>query len=185
MFRALSRFILKRIGWRITGHYPHEVKKKILVAAPHTSNWDFPLGIMIRSVLNDDIKFVGKASLFKGPLGSLFHRLGGISVDRSKSNNFVSQVVAEMDKRDSLNILLAGEGTRKKVERFKTGFYHIARNAKVPILPTILDYEKKEFRFGPLFTPTSDTEADIKLIESLFKGIKGHNPEYGFYFPTE
>lgn len=183
MFRLFSKVILKLIGWRITGHYPYDVKKKILVAAPHTSNWDFPLGIMIRSALNDDIKFVGKASLFTGPLGWVFHALGGIPVDRSKSNNFVSGVVEQMNSRESLAILLAGEGQRKKVEKFKTGFYYIARNAKVPILPTILDFDKKEFRFAPLFMPTEDAAADIDYIESLFRGIRGHNSKNSFHYP--
>lgn len=166
----------------MVGHYPNEVKKKILVAAPHTSNWDFPLGVMIRSVIKDDVKYVGKASLFKPPIGWIIGPLGGVPVDRSKSNNFVDAVVKEFDSKEEFSVLFAAEGSRKKVEKFKTGFYHIARLAKVPMLPTILDYDKKEFRFLDLIWATDDTEGDISKIEDLFKGIKGCNPAQGFHY---
>jgi len=165
MFYFISKFVLRLIGWKVVGHYPNEVKKKILVAAPHTSNWDFPLGVMIRSVIKDDVKYVGKASLFKPPIGWIIGPLGGVPVDRSKSNNFVDAVVKEFDSKEEFSVLFAAEGSRKKVEKFKTGFYHIARLAKVPMLPTILDYDKKEFRFLDLIWATDDTEGDISKIE--------------------
>jgi len=182
MYYWLSYIILKLIGWKVAGPFPRDVKKKILVAAPHTSNWDFPLGILIRGVLKDKIKYVGKDSLFKPPMGWLLKRMGGISVDRSKSNNFVEAVVKAFDKREELSILFAAEGKRKKVEKFKTGFYYIAKNAKVPILPTILDYDKKEFRFTELIWPSDNDKADIAMIENIFKGIRGYHAKYSFHY---
>jgi len=173
MFYLFSKLVLKLIGWKVVGNYPNHIKKKILVAAPHTSNWDFPLGIMVRSVIKDKVKYVGKASLFKPPLGWILGPLGGIPVDRSKSNNFVEAVVDEFNKREELSVLFAAEGSRKKVERFKTGFYHVARLAEIPMLPTVLDYKNKEFKFLDLVWATGDTKADLEKIENLFRGVQG------------
>ncbi len=171
------------MGWKVTGPYPRDIKKKILVAAPHTSNWDFPLGVMVRSIIRDDVKYIGKASLFKPPLGWILKPMGGIPVDRSRSNNFVEAVVQKFDSTDKLSVLFAAEGSRKKVERFRTGFYHIARMAKIPIVPAILDYEKKEFRFDELIWPTDNVEADLERIEQLFKGVRGYYPGKSFHYP--
>jgi len=182
MFYLFSRLVLKLIGWKVTGHYPADVLKKILVAAPHTSNWDFPLGLMIRSVLRDDVKYIGKASLFKPPLGWILKPLGGIPVDRSKSNNFVDAVVDKFNSKEKISVLFAAEGSRKRVEKFKTGFYHISRLAKVPMLPVILDYDKKEFRFLDLVWATDNAEADIAKIEALFKGIRGYHSKKSFHY---
>ena len=182
MYYWVSYIILKIIGWKVTGSFPSDVKKKILVAAPHTSNWDFPLGLLIRGVLRDKIKYVGKDSLFKPPVGWLLKMMGGVSVDRSKSNNFVEAVVKAFNDREEFSILFAAEGKRKKVEKFKTGFYYIARDANVPILPTILDYDKKEFRFTELIWPSDDAKADILKIENIFKGIRGCHAKYSFHY---
>lgn len=180
MKKIIYQFILKLFGWKVTGDYPAHIKQKILVAAPHTSNWDFPLGLLVRGVIEDDVKYVGKASLFKGPLGYIMRFLGGVPVNRSRSNNFVDAVVDMFTERKSFSILFAAEGTRKKVDKLKTGFYHIAKQANVPIIPSILDYEKKEFRFLPLINTTSDTEEDLIKIEKIFRGIKGYYPEKSF-----
>ena len=171
---------MKIIGWKVVGDHHPEVPKRILIAGPHTSNWDFPLGLMTRSIIQDDIKYVGKASLFKPPLGWIMKKLGGVGVDRTKSNNFVDAVVQEFSKHDRLAILFAPEGSRKKVEKFKTGFYHIARQAKIPILPAVLDYRDKEFKFLPLFWATGDEKKDLQYIENLYKGVAGYHPEKGF-----
>lgn len=175
--------ILDLIGWKLTliGDYPYEYKRKVMVAGPHTSNWDFPLGILIRTQLREPVMYVGKAALFKPPFGWLFYKLGGIPVDRSKSTNFVQQVTEFISKKERATVLLAGEGKRKRVDKFKTGFYYIAQTAQIPILPVILDYDTKEFRIGPLVHPTDDDEADIQYIESLFKGVRGKIKEYSFY----
>jgi 1-acyl-sn-glycerol-3-phosphate acyltransferase len=172
---------MKLIGWKIVGdHYP-EVSKRILIAGPHTSNWDFPLGIMVRSIIRDDIKYVGKSSLFKPPLGWIMRKLGGIGVDRTKSNNFVEAVVNEFNNHKKLAILFAPEGSRKKVDKFKTGFYHIARLAEVPILPAVLDFKTKEFKFLPLYNVTEDVEKEMAFLENIYRGVEGYNPKNGFY----
>ncbi len=180
MFYYFSKFVLWLLGWKVTGDFPTQVKKMILVAAPHTSNWDFPLGLMVRSVIKADVKYIGKASLFRAPLGWFLKPLGGIPVDRSKSNNFVDAVVKEFNNKKEICVLFAAEGSRKKVKKFKTGFYHIARQAKVPMLPTILDYKKKEFRFHELVWATENHEQDLSQIENIFKGIVGYHPSKSF-----
>lgn len=176
----IAKYILRTKGWKVVGNYPTQLNKLVLVAAPHTSNWDFPLGVLVRSALQQDIKFVGKDTLFKPPLGWLLGALGGVGVDRSKSSNFVDAVVDEFSRREKFAILFAAEGSRSKVEQFKTGFYYIASKAGVPILPTVLNYQKKEFAFLDPFYPTSDAQADIEIIEGLFAGIRGRRPELGF-----
>ena len=180
MKKYICKSLLKFVGWKVTGVYPYEVRRKILAVGPHTSNWDFPLGILVRGSLNDKIKYVGKSALFKPPLGWIMRWLGGVPVDRSKSNNFVDGVVKLFDEHKELSILFAPEGTRKKVKKLKTGFYHIAKLSNVPILPVVLDYKKKEFRFMPLFFPTKNTESDILEIENTFRGVQGYYPEKSF-----
>lgn len=181
MFRLLSKLVMKIIGWKIVGDHHPEVSKRILIAGPHTSNWDFPLGLMVRSIIRDDIKYVGKSSLFKPPLGWIMKKLGGIGVDRSKSNNFVEAVVKEFDAHKRLAILFAPEGSRKKVDKFKTGFYHIARLSGVPILPAVLDFKTKEFRFLPIYTVTGNVEKEMEFLEKIYRGVEGYNPKNGFY----
>jgi len=180
MIRWLSKLIFKLIGWKISGNYDNTISKKILIVAPHTSNWDFPLGLLARSIINDKVQFVGKASLFKPPFGWITKALGGIPVDRTKSTNFVRAVVEEYGKRNKMTIVLAPEGTRKKVKKLKTGFYFIARTAKVPIIIVIFNYSKKEIYFSDPFYPTGDSDADMKYIEDQFRGIKGRIAEFSF-----
>ncbi len=180
MLSALSSFIMRLIGWKVTGRYPHEIKKLVVIAIPHTSNWDFPLGPLSRSVMKAKIKFVGKASLFRAPFGFIFRWFGGIPVDRSKSNNFVDAMVEMYEKYDELAVTLAPEGTRQKVEKLKTGFYYIALKAKIPILLIKFDYGKKEIDFGEVFWPTGDIERDMDYLREYYRGVKGKNPEQGW-----
>ncbi len=181
MTRLLSKSILKLLDWKIVGNHRPDINKKIMIAGPHTSNWDFPLGIMVRSIIKADIKYVGKSSLFKPPLGWIMTKLGGIGVDRSRSTNFVEAVVDQYNKHTFLTILFAPEGSRSRVEKFKTGFYHVARLANIPILPVVLDYKKKEFKFLPLFDITGDEAKDISFLEQYYDGVPGYNPDNGFY----
>lgn len=180
MLSLISRLILKIFGWKIKGRYPDEVKKFILAVVPHTSNWDFPLGILVRMAMKKDIKFLGKSSLFKPPLGWLFRALGGYPVDRSKSSKLVDAVVDIFNEKEEFVVTIAPEGTREKVERLKTGFYYIALGANVPILLTTFDYEKKEVRFLELFYPTGDKEKDFEHIHEVFRGYRGRHPEKSF-----
>ena len=180
MWSSLSRLILKVLGYSIKGDYPRDLKKLVVIAAPHTSYWDFPFGLLIRSSMKIDVKYVGKASLFKPPLGWFMKRWGGVPVDRSKSNNFVESVIDIFEEKEELTILFAAEGTRKKVEKFKTGFYYIAKGAKVPILPIVFDFGKKEFSWLDLIYPSEDSEKDLEKIQNLFKGVQGWTPENSF-----
>ncbi len=138
------------------------------------------MGFAFRSFLKlDHIKFIGKKELFEPPFGFIFHKLGGVPVDRASSNNFVDQVVKMFEDNESFAIALSPEGTRKKVDRLRTGFYHIAKKANVPMVLLALDFEHKEFRFSdPIYT-TADETADIKRILHFFTGVKGKIPELG------
>jgi len=181
VIKLLGRFFLKIIGWKVAGDFPYHIKKKIILAAPHTSNWDFPIGILIRTQLAVPIKFIGKASLFKPPFGWIFRWLGGIPVDRTKSTNFVDATVTQINSFDELTILISGEGSRRKVDRFKTGFYYMAHLAQIPIIPMLLDADNKEFRFLDPYYPTGNADVEIKELENMFKGIKGIKEENSFY----
>ncbi len=178
----ISRFILRLFGWKIEGRYPFEIPKLVLIAAPHTSNWDFPLGLLVRSALGIPGNFVGKDSLFKPPLGRLMHWLGGIPVDRSQRKNFVDQIVQRFREREQICLVIAPEGTRKKVKEFKTGFYYIAKGAGVPILMCQFDWEHKIVGFSAPFYPTDNQEADFQHIYAYFRGVKGKIPAYGMDF---
>ena len=180
MWSRLSGFILKVLGYSIKGNYPRELKKLVVIAAPHTSYWDFPFGLLIRSSMKINVKYVGKASLFKPPLGWFMKKWGGVPVDRSKSNNFVDSVINVFEEKEEMTILFAPEGTRKKVEKFKTGFYYIAKGAGVPIQPIVFDFGKKEFRWLDLIYPTEDSKQDLEKIQNIFKGVQGWRPENSF-----
>lgn len=180
MLSALCRFILRLFGWKVIGRYPHEIKKLVVIVIPHTSNWDFPLGPLSRRVMNAKIKFVGKASLFKFPLGPIMRWFGGIPVDRSKNNNFVDAVVDLYRQHERLAIMLAPEGTRRKVEKLKTGFYYIAQKAGIPILLVKFDYGPKIIDYGEVFWPTGDIDADMAYLKSYYAGVKGKYPDQGW-----
>ena len=176
MFTWLCKLYFNWTDWKIvTNNIPPHLRQFVLIAAPHTSNWDFPLGIAARDLFGLKTYFVGKASLFKPPLGWLMRSLGGYPVDRSKSHNFVDAVVKLFKEKEDFAITLAPEGTRKKVEKWKSGFYHIAHGAGVPIVMIGFDYPSKEIRFLGLYHPTGDYEKEISEIRKHFEGIKGKN----------
>lgn len=170
--RALGRAILSLMGWDVTGDIPN-VPKLVIIAAPHTSNWDFVVGVAAKLALRLDVMWLGKDTLFRGPLGALMRRLGGRPVDRSASHDVVKDVVQEFERRDRLVLALAPEGTRKRVERWRTGFYHIAHAARVPIVPVALNFGEREIQIGPPFTTTGDVDADIRALQQRFAGVRG------------
>ena len=180
MFSRISKALLRLWGFKIEGRYPHEVKKMVIIVFPHTSNWDFPVGLLVRSALKADIKYVGKSSLFRFPFGGLFRWLGGYPVDRSKNNNFVDAVIDILNKEDCFAITLTPEGTRKKVTQLKTGFYYIADGAQVPIVMVKFDWAKKIVGFSEPFYTTGDYDADMIKVLSYYKGVKGYHPELGY-----
>lgn len=168
---AIGRGLLLLMGWRLEGGLP-DLPKFVITAAPHSSGWDFIIGIAAVFALRLDVRFIGKAELFRGPLGWVMRWLGGLPVDRHRPEGLVAQLVEEFGKRDSLLLAVAPEGTRKPVERWKTGFYRVALGAGVPIVPAYFDNGRKRVGFGPLFVPTGAMEADIEALRAYYGGMK-------------
>lgn len=172
VMHAISMFWLKLTGWELVGPLP-ETKKYVLIAAPHTSNWDFPILLLAAFGLKARACWIGKNSLFRRPYGFIFRWLGGIPVDRSAAQNMVSQTTALFHDRDELLLAIAPEGTRRKVTTWKSGFYYIALGAGVPIAFGFIDYGRKRTGIGPMMTPTGDIEADMKIIRDFYGDIRG------------
>lgn len=165
------------MGWKLVGNFPSHLKKYVVIAAPHTSWQDFPIAILARNSSGEKINFIGKNSLFKGPFGWIFKSLGGAPVDRSKNNNLVDAIVDIFDSREQFRLGLSPEGTRKKVEKWKTGFYYIAKGAKVPIVLATLDFGQKQVKVSEPYYPTDDKEKDFAYFHSFYEGVKGKKPE--------
>lgn len=174
----IAKFIYYKIlGWKSVGTFP-DVDKCVVAVVPHTSWIDFFLGILIRKVWNEEINYVGKKSLFARPFGWFFRWTGGAPVDRSKKNNVVSATAEVFKRRNKFRLTLAPEGTRKKVEKWKTGFYYIAIEAKVPIVLVAFDFGKKQVKVSQPYIPTGDKKEDFKSYELFFKGVKGKVERY-------
>ena len=174
-FHFVSWLGLKLAGWKIEGGAP-EHRKYVLIAAPHTSNWDFPFTLAVAFRLNVKLFWMGKASLFKGPMGPVMKWLGGIPVDRNQSNGLVQQIVDEFNRCKDLVVTIPPEGTRSKVQKWKSGFYHVAHGAGVPISLGFLDFKRKVGGISKTFTTTGNYEEDLKKIQEFYKGISGKNP---------
>ncbi|HEY0994884.1 MAG TPA: lysophospholipid acyltransferase family protein [Gemmatimonadaceae bacterium] len=174
--RAIGRAILRVMGWRFSGDIPN-ARQLVIIVAPHTSNWDFVVGFAAKIALSLRAKYLGKDSLFRAPWGWFFRITGGIPVDRTNSHRVVEQVVAEFARRDQMVLALAPEGTRKKVTEWRTGFWHIARGAGVPIVMVAFDFGTREIRLGPTLVPGDDLAADMARIRAHFATVRGRNPE--------
>jgi len=178
LLRAGSRLFLSLAGWRIEGELPADARKCVLIAAPHTSNWDLPFTLMTAFVLRLNIYWMGKASIFKPPFGALMRWLGGIAVRREQSNNLVAASVAALRAADGpAQLIVPPEGTRRKTRQWKTGFYYIALGAEVPILLAYMDYARKRAGLGPVFQPTGDIERDMAAIKTFYAPLRGKNPQ--------
>lgn len=167
--KTFSKILLWIWGWKITGAIPPDLKKCVIISAPHTSMWDFffgRLGCYSKGIYK--INFMIKKEIFKFPLGGLLRWLGAVPVDRSKNNNTIVWISKMFSEREKFMLLVTPEGTRKYVETWKRGFYHIAQNAKVPIVLGYMDYKKKEAGFGSLFYPTGNYEEDLKKIQEFY-----------------
>ncbi|SER10354.1 1-acyl-sn-glycerol-3-phosphate acyltransferases [Hyunsoonleella jejuensis] len=182
MRQWLAKFIyFKVLGWQVDGNYKTlqtDIKKAVIIAAPHTSWHDFYIGVLVRGVLGVKVNFIGKKELFVFPFGYFFRVLGGRPIDRQNNQNKVEAIAKLFAENDTFRIALAPEGTRKKVEKWRTGFYYIAKAAKVPIVMFTLDFENKRNTFSKPFYPTDDVEADFKHLKSFYKGVKGKIPKY-------
>ena len=180
MMRRLYTLLFKSLGWSFNGSFEPMPPKCIIIVAPHTSNWDFPLGILVRNITKlGNAKFLGKSQLFRFPYGFIFRAMGGYPVVRTKDNNLVDAVVEIFNSKNKFSIALAPEGTRSKVKRFKTGFYHIAKKANIPIYMVGFDFTIKKVVIEKPFYPSDDMLADFKYIIEFFALIKGKNPELG------
>ena len=173
---ALGRASYAITGWHFVGELPN-LPKFVLIIAPHTSNWDFFVGLGALFSLGIKLAFFGKDSIFTWPLGPVMRWLGGIPIDRSVSQDRVAESVAAFKSRDKLVLGVAPEGTRKRVEEWKTGFYHVARGAGVPIVPVGFDYAKKAIVIGEPFTPTGDVGGDIQKLKAFFADVTAKRPE--------
>lgn len=175
--RAFSRITLRLTGWTVEGQLPDKATKSVLIAAPHTSNWDLPYTLMLAFVLRLRVYWMGKHSLFKGPLGPVMRWLGGIPVNREQANNLVASSAEAMRLATGpMQLIVLPEGTRGKTKRWKTGFYFIAQQAGVPIVLAFVDYGRKVGGLGPVFEPTGDLELDMAAIRAFYAPIRGKNP---------
>lgn len=172
--RWLGRTVLRLGGWRVVGTLP-DLPKLVVIAAPHSSNWDGIWGFAAKLALGLEIRVLGKAQLFWWPLGPLLRKLGVIPVDRSRPQGTVEQAVELIRNSPRIWYTLAPEGTRKRVERWKTGFWKIAHGAGVPILPAYFHYPEKTIGLGPLFTTGEDMEADILALREWYRPWRGRN----------
>ncbi len=170
--RHLGRWMMRVWGWRFEGNFP-DVPKVVVSVAPHTSNWDFVIGITALWALDIKINFIGKHTLFKGLFGRWLRSLGGIPVDRSAAHGVVAEVVRSFDEAERMVFALAPEGTRQLDKSFKTGFIHIAHNANVPILLAYFDFANKVVGFGPCITTSGDAEADLAKIVAFYRPVRG------------
>ncbi|MGB2435407.1 MAG: 1-acyl-sn-glycerol-3-phosphate acyltransferase, partial [Flavobacteriaceae bacterium] len=155
------------MGWRIEGDFP-QLKKFIVAVYPHTRNMDFIIGVLTRAVLNEKISYVGKKELFNPLTGWFFRALGGTPINRNSNENKVSAIAQIFKEQDAFRIAIAPEGTRKKVDRWKTGFYYIALEAEVPILLVHFNSPSKKVSFLKLLKPTGDIEKDLKEMKAYF-----------------
>jgi 1-acyl-sn-glycerol-3-phosphate acyltransferase len=176
---SIASFIFHKVfGWKTIGLCPTDIKKYIIIGAPHTHWQDFFLGLAIKLTQKVPANFIGKASLFKPPFGFIFRALGGTPVDRSKSANRVDAIVNIFNSREQFILALSPEGTRKRVDAWKTGFYHIAKGAKVPIVMMTFDFENKQVKISEPYYLTNDEEKDMNFIYDFYRGVKGKIPEY-------
>ena len=176
MIRLAARCFLKLTGWQVEGPRPLE-RRFVLIAAPHTSNWDLVYLLALAAVSDLKISWMGKDALFRPPLGWLLRPLGGLPVVRQQSRNMVSQMADAFAAAESLALVVPAEGTRSYVAHWKSGFYHIARTAKVPIVMGYLDYARRRGGFGPALQPTGDVRQDMDVIREFYADKVGRYPE--------
>ena len=175
--KFLSRIILRLWGWKINGCIPPDVKKCIIIVAPHTSNYDFIIGRLAYFSLGIKARFLIKKEVFVFPISGLLKAMGGIPVNRGKRNNMVDNIAEMFEKSESLYVVITPEGTRKLVRKWKKGFYFIAQKANIPISLGYMDYAKKEGGVGPLIIPSGDYKKDLTEIENFYKTMTPCHPE--------
>lgn len=173
-WRRLCAWLLGACGWRLVGELPDR-PKLVLIAAPHSSWWDGVWGLLFRSALGADISFMAKREIFVGPLGWALRRVGGLPIERDTANGAVRQMAARFAEQEGLWLGIAPEGTRKRVTKWKNGFWHIARAAGVPILPIYFDYPSRTIGIGPLFEPSTDLAEDLARLRAFYAPWRGRH----------
>ncbi len=163
-------------GWRVEGNLP-PVSKMVLIVGPHTSAWDLAVALSAETALRLKVSFLAKHTLFFWPLGLVLRAFGGIPVDRRERHDLVGQLTQRFDESDAMILALAPEGTRRQVMEWTTGFYQMARNAKVPIVPTTIDFKQRKVLFGPPLEPAGDPEAEIRKLRAFFGQAVGKHPD--------
>ncbi len=180
MIGWISSLWWKLKGWKIKGAFPDYIPKMVIAVGPHTSGWDVVVGLAVRKLAPvKQTYFLGKKELFDGPFGWFFRAIGGTPVDRFSSHGVVDQVADKFKKHKIFRLAMSPEGTRKKIDKLRTGFYHIARQANVPVLLVGFDFKKREVIFGELIYPSGNEAEDFKKILSFFAGVEGKHPEKG------
>lgn len=174
--RGCGRLLLGLLGWRLIGA-PPDLPRFILIVAPHTSNWDFVVGIAARLALDLDAHWLGKHTLFRGPWAGLLYWLRGIPVNRSAPQGMIGQLAGRVRASRQFVLALAPEGTRGKVTRWKSGFYFIAMQAEVPVVPVALDYAQRTIAFGQPFSPTGHLEQDLAALQAFYAGVTPRHPD--------
>jgi len=175
VLQFLAVIILSIFGWHRAGQVP-DYPKFVLIAAPHTSNWDFPVGLAIVLAFKVKIYWLGKEPIFKWPFGAFFKWLGGIPVSRSRSADVVAHTIQVFKEQSRMIMVVAPEGTRKRVSYWKTGFYYMALGANVPIVMGFIDYAQKRGGFGPTLMPSGEIESDMERIRSFYENITAKIP---------
>jgi 1-acyl-sn-glycerol-3-phosphate acyltransferase len=177
MKRFLASVFLRLAGWEPEGRRP-AARRYVLIAAPHTSNWDLAYLLALSVVLDVKVSFMAKHTLFRGPLGWAMRRLGGIAIRRHQRENRVDQMARVLNESETLCLAVPAEGTRSYVPHWKSGFYHIARRARVPIVMGYLDYARKRGGFGPELIPTGDVREDMDEVRSFYADKIGKHPAH-------
>jgi 1-acyl-sn-glycerol-3-phosphate acyltransferase len=175
MKQTIARWLLRAAGWSLEGARPAHARY-VLIAAPHTSNWDFPLMLLYAAAFDIKVRWMGKHSLFAWPVGWLMRRLGGMPIVRHRAGNLVTAMVAAFEQADQLVLVVPTEGTRDRTDYWKSGFYHIARQAKVPIVPSFLDFSRKRGGFGAGLSTTGNVVADMQYFRDFYAGMAGKFP---------
>jgi 1-acyl-sn-glycerol-3-phosphate acyltransferase len=176
--------LYRRNGWKAEGVVP-EPRRFVIIAAPHTSNWDFPYFLGLTQELGIRPHFMAKKELFRWPMGDFMRQMGGICVDRSKGGNYVQAMVDEFARRKEFMLTIAPEGTRGSVRQWRTGFYQIALQAGVPIVMGMMDYARRVGGLGPAIMPTGDYAADMKPMGDFYRSVTPRHPERAMQFGAE
>jgi len=176
ILRGIGVAFLWLFGWRLEGEIPPGLEKSVAIAAPHTTNWDLPFMLAVSWALGVHPAWLGKRELFRWPFGWLMRGLGGVPVDRDRRTNLVDQAIQRLAEADRLFLVIPPSGTRSRASHWKSGFYHIARGARVPIVCAFLDYSRKVGGVGLIFTPTADLGADMDRLRVFYRDIRGRYP---------